>query len=333
MLPHPLLRPPLDAGSTVTVIIVNWNGGDLLAQCVRHLQAQTVQPNKVLLVDNASTDGSLERLPAWDRLIVLRMNRNLGFAAGNNYAIAQCSTEYIALLNPDAFASPDWLEQLLAAAHAHPQSAAFGSRQLCDEAPTRLDGIGDCYHWSGMAWREAHEKTQRAHHLIEREIFAPCAAAALYRRAAFVAAGGFDESFFCYMEDVDLGFRLRLAGHTARYVSAAVVRHVGSATSGGRHSDFSVFHGHRNMVWTFVKNMPGILFWAFLPLHLAVNLAALALFGSRGQAKVIARAKWQAIRGLGPAWKRRGEIQQHRTASVCDIYKALNRSPWPRSSE
>lgn len=326
--------PPTRAHSsgdgTVTVVIVNWNGGDLLAQCVRHLQAQTVLPSQVLLVDNASSDDSLEQLPVWDRLVILRMSRNLGFAAGNNHAVAQCNTEYVALLNPDAFASPDWLEQLLAAAKAHPQSAAFGSRQLCNEDPNRLDGIGDCYHWSGMAWRAGHGQIQHARHLVEREIFAPCAAAALYRRATFVAAGGFDESYFCYMEDVDLGFRLRLAGHTARYAPAAVVRHVGSATSGGRHSDFSVFHGHRNMVWTFVKNMPGILFWALLPLHIGANFAALAYFGLRGQSKVIARAKWHALMGLRGAWKRRSEIQRRRTAPVLDIYRVLNKRFWPR---
>ena len=325
----PLIHAGTETGS-VAVIIVNWNGGTLLAQCVRNLQAQTVQPDQVLLIDNASTDRSLEQLPLWGRLTILRMDSNLGFAAANNHAIAQCHTEYVALLNPDAFAAPDWLEQLLKAARAHPQAAAFGSRQLCHEDPTRLDGIGDCYHWSGMAWRESHGKPQQIRHLSDSDIFAPCAAAALYRRSALVAAGGFDESYFCYMEDVDLGFRLRLAGHTARYVSAAVVQHVGSATSGGRHSDFSVFHGHRNMVWTFVKNMPGALLWLLLPLHLAANLAALVVFALRGQADTIMRAKWQALKGLKTVWKQRGEIQRHRSASVRDIYAALNKQRWPR---
>lgn len=326
--PHTLANAA--AGSTVAVVIVNWNGGALLAQCVRHLQAQTVQPCQVLLVDNASTDDSLGQLPTWDRLTVLRMDSNLGFAAANNHAIAQCDTEYIALLNPDAFADPDWLQQLLKAAHAHPQVAAFGSRQLCNEDPTRLDGIGDCCHWSGLAWRAGHGQPQQDRHLVERDIFAPCAAAALYRRAAFVAAGGFDESYFCYLEDVDLGFRLRLAGHTARYAPAAVVRHVGSATSGGRHSDFSVFHGHRNMVWTFVKNMPGALLWPLLPLHLAVNLATLVVFSARGQARTIVRAKWQALQGLGAAWRQRRIIQRHRTATVRSIWAALDKQPWPK---
>ena len=96
------------------------------------------------------------------------------------------------------------------------------------------------------------------------EIFAPCAAAALYRRAAFLEAGGFDEHFFCYMEDVDLGFRLRLLGYRCGYAPAAIVHHVGSGTTGAR-SPFTVYHGHRNLVWTYVKNMPTPWFWLYLP--------------------------------------------------------------------
>ena len=326
----PVRESSVAPAGSVTVIIVNWNGGALLGQCVRHLQAQTRPPDRVLLVDNASTDNSLALLPAWRLLTVLRMDSNLGFAAGNNHAIAQCDTEYVALLNPDAFAAPDWLEQLLQSANTHPASAAFGSRQLCHEDPTRLDGIGDCYHLSGMAWRQGHGHVQQARHLVEQDIFTPCAAAALYRRAAIVALGGFDENFFCYMEDVDLGFRLRLAGHTARYVPSAVVRHVGSATSGGRHSDFSVFHGHRNMVWTFVKNMPAPLLWLLLPWHLAANLAALIVFSARGQGKTILRAKWQAVQGLGQAWHQRRRIQRQRTATVRSIWAALDKQAWPK---
>lgn len=316
--------------SDVTLVIVNWNAGDMLARCVRHVMAQTLVPDQVVVIDNASTDQSLQQLPAWDRLTVMRMPSNLGFAAGNNHAIARCRTTYVALLNPDAFPAPDWLQHLMAAAQAHPQAAAFGSRQVCWEDPSRLDGIGDCYHLSGLAWREAHGRVQTTAHLVAREIFAPCAAAALYRRAALAEVGGFDEHYFCYMEDVDLGFRLRLAGHTARYVPEAVVDHVGGATSGGKRSDFSVFHGHRNLVWTYVKNMPAALFWLGLPLHLAANLAALVVFSARGQARVIASAKWHAMRGLAQVWRQRGEVQRQRKASLRAIWRALDKRLWPR---
>lgn len=313
-----------------TVIVVNWNSGPLLARCVRHLMAQTTPPVRVLVVDNASSDTSLAQLPAWERLSVFRMEANLGFAAANNLAIRNADTEFVALLNPDAFAAPDWLARLLAAAEEHPQTAAFGSRQLIANQPSRLDGIGDRYHLSGLAWREAHGQMQSPTHLVAGEIFAPCAAAALYRRAALEEVGGFDEHFFCYMEDVDLGFRLRLAGHHARYVPDAVVEHVGGAASGGSRSDFSVFHGHRNLIWTFVKNMPGILFWTLLPLHLSANLAALVLFTARGQAGTIWRAKVQALAGLSGVWRQRREIQRARKASWLAIWRALDKRLWPR---
>lgn len=313
----------------MAVVIVNWNSGLLLAQCVQCLRTQSVTPDSVFVVDNASSDDSLGHLPSWDRMTVLHMDRNLGFAAGNNRAIAMCNTEYVALLNPDAFAKPEWLEQLLRAAQAHPEAAAFGSRQLCHENPSLLDGIGDCYHWSGMAWREGHGQPQTPDRLREQEIFAPCAAAALYRTQALQAAGGFDENFFCYFEDVDLGFRLRLAGHAARYVPSAVVCHVGSATTGGQRSEFATFHGHRNMVWTFVKNMPGILFWALLPLHLATQLASLLLLAARGQLRAATHAKWHALRGLGAAWEQRHAIQVNRKATLPAIWRALDKRLWP----
>jgi GT2 family glycosyltransferase len=311
---------------SITVIIVNWNSGELLAECLRRLKAQTVPPARVLVVDNASSDGSLAGAGELaDNVAVLRMNANLGFAAGNNRALAECDTEFVALLNPDAFPEPNWIERLLAAARAHPEVAAFGSRQLCHGDPDILDGIGDNYHMSGLAWRERYRERQQAGDLAAREIFSPCAAAALYRRRDLADLGGFDEDFFCYQEDVDLGFRLRLAGHKAMYVPDAVVHHVGSASTGGQWSDFAVYHGFRNPVWVFVKNMPGALFWLLLPLHVALNLASILLFSMRGQGGVILKAKWDALLGIPRMWRKRRAIQANRVASIGAIWKALDK--------
>jgi len=127
--------------------------------------------------------------------------------------------------------------------------------------------------------------------------------------------GGFDEDFFCYLEDVDLGFRLRLAEHRCLYVPSSVARHVGSGTTGGQHSDFALYHGHRNLVWTYLKNMPGALFWIFLPLHLVMNLVALVVFGWRGQGKVMFRAKRDAVLGLPRMWAKRRQLQLSRQIS------------------
>lgn len=310
---------------SVTVIIINWNSGALLQNCLNELLRQTVVPDRILVVDNASTDHSAACAARFPGVTPLGMTSNLGFAAGNNRALAECDTEFVALLNPDAFPAPNWLECLLAAARDNPDAAALGSRQVSESDPQILDGIGDRYHLSGLVWRERHGTRQSAEDLTSRQIFSPCAAAALYRRQALIDAGGFDENFFCYVEDVDLGFRLRLAGHNAVYVPDAVVCHVGSATTGGRGSDFSVYHGHRNLVWAYVKNMPGWLLWACLPFHLMMSLVAIFVFSWRGQGRVMLRAKRDAFLGLPKMWRKRQAIQRNRVASIGDIWRMLDK--------
>lgn len=311
----------------VAVLIVNWNGARFLDRCLRALAAQTVQPREIIVVDNASSDGSVALLRRHPQVHLMALDENTGFAQGNNLAMAAAGdARWLALVNPDAFVAPDWLETLLRAARAHPEAAAFSSRLLDAAEPRRLDGDGDAYHVSGLAWRIGHGRTlpPSGDDQPPRRVFSPCAAAALYRADAVRAAGGFDEDYFCYVEDVDLGFRLRLAGHDCLHVPRAVAHHVGSATTGGQHSDFAVYHGHRNLVWTFVKNMPGALFWLLLPLHLALNAFSLAWFALRGQGRVIRRAQRDALRGLPSAWRKRHEIQRLRVASLADIGRCLH---------
>lgn len=218
---------------SVSVIIVNWNSGKLLVECIKYLKRQTILPAYVYVVDNASTDGSSDNIKPSDWLRIIKSPKNIGFAAGNNRALLECDTEFVALLNPDAFPEPDWVEKLLEAAATTPDGAAFGSRQLCLEDSEIIDGIGDSYHISGLVYRNRFGMRQKRQDKVAGEIFSPCAAAAMYRRNVLSSLGGFDEDYFCYVEDVDLGFRLRLSGFKAYYVPEAVVRHAGSATSGG----------------------------------------------------------------------------------------------------
>lgn len=328
-MPDAAPSPPPQA-ARVTVVVVNYNGGAMLRDCVASLAAQTRRPERVLVVDNASTDGSADGLEhAFDRVRVLRAGANLGFAAANNLAIAQAAdSDWIALLNPDAVAAPDWLERLLDAAAAHPGFAMFGCRMLADPEGARLDGVGDAYHTSGLPWRVGHGEPAPGRHLEDAEIFAPCAAAALYRADLLRTTGGFDEDFFCYVEDVDLGFRARLAGHRARYVARAVVVHAGSALV-GRHSDFQLYHGHRNLVWAFVRDMPGPLLWLYLPQHLLMNLVSLAAFAARGRGGVLWRAKRDALLGLPRAWAKRRATQATRRVPAAALRAAMRRG-WPR---
>ncbi len=312
----------------VAVIIVNYNAGPDLARCIQALQRQTRPPDRCLLVDNASREAPLTGGESWlSGVELLRQDRNLGFAAANNLAIRQCSgIEWIALLNPDAWPAPDWLERLMEAAATHPAYASFACRQLDAEHPDRLDGAGDSLTTGGRPFRRGHGQPAAGQRLESDEVFSACGAAALYRRSALVAAGGFDADFFCYLEDVDLGFRLRLAGHRCRYAPAAVVWHRGSA-SAGRQSAFYTYHGHRNMLWVFVKNLPGALFWLYLPQHLLISLAGFAVCARRGQAGIFLSAKRDALRALPVMLGKRRAIQRQRTASLASLRAALT-SEW-----
>jgi GT2 family glycosyltransferase len=308
----------------VAVVIVDWNSGHLLARCLTALGRQTVRPASVIVVDNASTEPVATRVPRdVPGLEIVRMAENLGFAAGANRGIARAPlARWIALLNPDAFPEPDWLARLLAAAEAHPAHSFFASRQVMAEDPARLDGAGDAYGVSGFAWRRGWGRPAAGAADGPEEVFGPCAAAGLYRRDALRETGGLDEAFFCYFEDVDLAFRLRLAGHRCLYVPDAEVRHVGSASS-GRRSDFSVYHGHRNLVWTFVKNMPGPLLAFYGAHHLLLNLASVVFFALRGQGRAIGRAKWDALKGLPRVLRQRREIQARRQVRPWELRRLM----------
>jgi GT2 family glycosyltransferase len=317
------------SGPAVCVIIVTYNAGAYLAGCIESLRRQRWTDFEAIIVDNGSTDGAVEQLgvlPAAFRVIAV--GENLGFAAANNRGAAATTAPWIALLNPDAIAAPDWLERLMAATRAHPDIAMFGSTQIQLDDETRWDGLGDVYHASGIVWRGGFDHPVKIP-APGGEVFSPCAAAALYRHADFREAGGFDERFFCYVEDIDLAFRLRLKGQRALQIADAVVRHAGSATT-GRHSDFTLFHGWRNRSWVFVKNMPSPLFWPLLPLHLSA-LALLLLLslwpGSPEKPVPSWRGLKAALAGLGPIWRSRREIQRQRRASLSAIAGAFSWSP------
>lgn len=311
---------------TVAVLIVNWNGGPWLSRCLASLHQQSRAPDRIILVDNASADESLALAAPFLRGVdVIRLDDNAGFARGNNIAAeAARGCDALALLNPDAFAEPGWLQALVSAADRHPRAAAFASQMRLDSAPDYLDGAGDSYHVSGRAWRNGHRMPSAAWPAREMEVFAPCAAAALYRRQAFEEIGGFDEHYFCYFEDVDLGFRLRLRGYRTIYVPSAVVRHVSSAISGYR-SNFAVYHGERNAIWTFVKNMPAPLLWLYLPQHVLLNVASLVFYPLRRQGRVVWKAKFDALRSLGPVLAQRRAVQRSRRAGSRTVLRAMSR--------
>lgn len=292
-MPDEASAPTGAATPAVQVIIVAYNSAATLQRCVDALAAQTFTDFEAVVWDNASTDGALADLRAGPRVETVRSDANLGFAAGNNRAAERSRSRYIAFLNPDAFAEPDWLARLVAAAETY-GAEAVASLQLDDADPSLLDGAGDCMSIAGIPWRGGYGQPRAAAPTAPCEVFSACGAAALYRRDAFEALGGFEARFFCYCEDVDLGFRLRRAGGRCVLEPRAAVRHVGGASSGGKHSDFAEFHGTRNRLWTFMRNMPPWLMPIALPAHLLTLTYVLAR--SPGLLRVRLKALRAALR-------------------------------------
>jgi GT2 family glycosyltransferase len=317
----PRVAPP-----SATVIIVAYESGAFLQPCVDALAAQTYRDFEAAIMDNASTDASVRdlRLPD-DRFEIRSLGHNAGFAVANNLAAAASRAEFLVLLNPDAVADPAWLETLIATARRAPDIASVGSLQRRLDDPAVLDGVGDVWHVAGLAWR-AGEGHPAASAPGDGEIFGPCGAAALYRRAAFAEVGGFDERFFCYCEDIDLAFRLRAAGYRAVRASNAGVRHAGSGIS-GRRSDFTLYHGHRNRIWTFVKNTPGVWFWLLLPYHLAFNALYLGSALKRGILPPVWRAYVAAAKGLPSIWRSRRELGPVRVP-FRTMMRSMAWTPW-----
>ncbi len=312
-----------------SVLILFWNSAQYLASNLNALEEQTFKDFEVILLDNGAEEPPdpvlLTQHPALN-LQLLRTETNLGFAAGNNLAARQAQGEYLVLLNNDAFPEPDWLANLHQAAQAHP-SHCFASRLIRADNPEVLDGEWNVYHFSGLACRRNHNRSISSSAASPRYVMSACAAASVYPRLAFEQIGGFDEDFFAYMEDVDLDLRLRLAGYPCLYLPGAVVQHVGSGSTGSR-SNFSIFYGQRNLVWAFVKNIPGWLFWILLPAHLLVNLGYLfaGLFIPNG--KTLWQAKKAAIAGLQKIWQKRRQVQSTRTISIWRFARMLNWNPF-----
>jgi len=311
-----------DPQVSVGVIVVNYNGGDRLDACLTALRQQTCPPDRTILVDNNSTDFSSDAVQKnFPNVEIVSLDDNIGFAAANNIAVNLLNTvDWVVLLNPDAYANPDWLAKLLAAATEHPEYSFFGCRMLMMDEKF-LDGTGDILHVSGAGWRRDYGNPADQRRQSD-EIFSPSGAAAMFKREIYLEAGGMNEDFFCYIEDVDLGFRLQLLGYRCRYVADAVVVHEGSALV-GQHSDFQVYHGHRNLVWSYVMNMPAPWIWIYLPQHLLYNVASIILYIFRGKAAVILRSKVDAIRGLAKAWQLRRKIQASTRVSTRVLRKRM----------
>ncbi|MBL8770071.1 MAG: glycosyltransferase family 2 protein [Phenylobacterium sp.] len=323
--------PSDDKAPAATVCVIAYNSGPTLRACLQHLGAQAFRDFETLIIDNASPDPgdaaiaeAFVRSHAGARLI--RNPENLGFTGAGNQGAREGRGRWYVLLNPDAYAEPDWLAGLMAAAGRHPDVRAFTSRQVVAEDPGLLDGLGDVMSITGIPYRGGYLNPDRGQ-AREGEVFSPCGAAMMIDRELFLRLGGFDEAFFCYGEDVDLGYRLQLAGEPTLLVPAATIRHVGSASTGGRKSEFAVFHGTRNRFWVLFKNTPAPLLPLVVPLHLMALVLIYLRRENRPHIRLILRAVRAAFAGAPAMFRARRRVQAQRRATLGEIARAMTWNP------
>jgi GT2 family glycosyltransferase len=291
-----------DSG-TLSVVVVTWNRRDLLRACLHSLTCQHwKEPFEVIVVDNGSDDGSPDMVlrefsggPGF-QLKLIRNSDNRGFCAANNQAIAASTSEFVALLNNDAEADPNWLAALASAFEGRPEVGMAASKILVYEDPRRIDKVGHLIYPDGQNRGRGSGELDRGQYDQVEEVAWPDGCAAMYRRSMLEEIGGFDEDFFAYADDAELGLRARIAGWKCLYVPQAVVRHHRGATLGLR-SSRRLELIERNRVLLAAKLFPWSLLWlngAYFLMRLAAGFwAALRNRGEVGRYPGV-RGKFQA---------------------------------------
>ena len=302
----------------VSVVIANFNGRELLGECLESLRHQTYSACEVIVVDNGSTDGSGEWLSEhFPEVKLVRLPSNRGFAGGSNAGIAVARGEFVAILNNDTVVAPTCLEELVRVAADQPDVGMVAAKLLFWNQPNIINSTGIAIDRVGIAWDRYGGQLDESDEATV-DVFGPCGAAALYRRAMLDDVGAFDEDFFCYLEDVDLAWRARLAGWRCLSAPKARVIHHHSATS-VENSPFKRYHLGRNKVWLIAKNYPWPEIALYLPVILIYDAATVLLaplFDRRPATTPIRVAsltgRLAGVAGLAGALAKRRVIQRQR---------------------
>ena len=239
---------------TTTIIIPNYNGLKFMDECIRSLNAQTYPNFRTLVVDNGSTDGSVEWLKE-HQIDTIFLPENTGFYGAVNVGIKAADTPYVLLLNNDVRVDEYFVAEMVRAIGQSERIFSVSSRMIQMYHPDRLDDAGDMYSLLGWAYQRGVGR-DLTHYRRSSRVFSACAGAAIYRREVFEEIGYFDEMHFAYLEDIDVGYRARIFGYENWYVPAALVYHVGSGTSGSRYNQFKTRYSSRNNIYLIYKNMP-----------------------------------------------------------------------------
>jgi GT2 family glycosyltransferase len=299
----------------VSVIIPNWNGKELLEPCLESLGRQEFDDFETILVDNGSNDGSVSFVEKnFPQVRIIRFQENRGFSAAVNAGIVASRSPYVALLNNDTDVHPLWLETLLKALEANPQAGSAASKILFFSDPSSVNSAGDEFSFFGVAYQRRLTRGDADLFNKSQYVFSACGAAALYRRDLFEKIGLFDESFFAYQEDVDLGFRAQLAGYRCLFVPKAIVYHKYHRTS-SRMPKMWIYLRERNKYFVLLKNLPALILFLCLPLIVLHEALCLVEAIWRGHLWVYCKARKDALRYLFQMLRKRRKIQAFRTVS------------------
>jgi len=307
-----------------TIIIPNYNGEHLLPTCLDALRRQTYAHLETIVVDDASTDGSVALLDRdYPEVQVVRQAPNAGLARACNAGARVAKGDLLVMLNSDTEAEPGWLAALVEAAAANPEAGSFASKMLLFDRRDILHSAGDTYSLDGIPHNRGVWQRDEGQYDEAPQIFSGCGGAVAYRRQAWEAVGGFDEDFFMYLEDVDLGWRLQLAGWPAVFVPRARVYHMLSATGGGVLASF--FTG-RNTIWVLAKDVPGWLLrrcWRrMLAAQWGIARNALAAWqGAAARARL--RGQIVGLFTLPRMLRKRRSVQATRRISEAELLRLL----------
>ena len=256
-------------GTSVTVVIPNYNGLKFMEPCMAALEKQTCKDFEILVVDNGSSDGSVDWLKSHQYPTIF-LEENTGFSGAVNVGIKASKTPFVLLLNNDTEVEPDFIGEMIKAIRRSDQIFAVSSKMVQMYHKELMDDAGDMYSVLGWAYQRGVGRSSKGYNR-EREVFSACAGAAIYRRAVFEQIGYFDEMHFAYLEDIDVCYRAKIFGWHNRYCPTAVVYHVGSGTSGSKYNAFKVRLAARNNVYLNYKNMPLFqLLVNFLPITMGI---------------------------------------------------------------
>ena len=251
----------------VTIVIPNYNGKHFMEPCLSSLSEQTYKDFHILVVDNASSDGSIEYMEEnYPDIELIKLQKNCGFSKAVNIGIQHSRTPYVILLNNDTTVDTRYVEEMVKAIEKSPKIFSVSSKMIQMYHPELIDSAGDLYTLLGWGVCRGCGRPISNYTKYD-EIFTACAGAAIYRRSVFDDIGYFDENHFAYLEDIDIGYRARIYGYYNMYCPTALVYHVGSGTSGSKYNSFKVKLAARNNLYLNYKNMPALqLVLNFIPL-------------------------------------------------------------------